>query len=283
MNETITRRSFLNLKNTSTDRIVHIDPEWPTPEMAKLELDFLESEPFIFKLPIPKEKPKKLNTKTSLNKLSSNNWDLRKAAHLLRRISSGSNYDEIKHFSDIGLNDAIKEIFRVRHKPQIPGEWVYEQIPDFGKLSTAERQEYQKIYRERRIKLIEWWQNLILRDEISIREKMTLFWHDHFATSAETIIYPPAMYHQNRVLRENSLGNFKDLITLMTFDPAMMIWLNNNENSVGSINENFSRELLELFTLGEGNYTEQDVTEAARALTGYFTDGLNIYFAPEKI
>tara|TARA_Y100001970_G_scaffold63994_1_gene81951 strand:+ start:1 stop:1095 length:1095 start_codon:yes stop_codon:yes gene_type:complete len=109
---------------------------------------------------------------------------------------------------------------------------------------------------------------------------MTLFWHDHFATSAETIIYPPAMYHQNRVLRENSLGNFKDLITLMTFDPAMMIWLNNNENSVGSINENFSRELLELFTLGEGNYTEQDVTEAARALTGYFTDGLNIYFAP---
>ena len=69
MNETITRRSFLNLKNTSTDRIVHIDPEWPTPEMAKLELDFLESEPFIFKLPIPKEKPNKINIKTSLNKL----------------------------------------------------------------------------------------------------------------------------------------------------------------------------------------------------------------------
>ena len=122
MNETITRRSFLNLKNTSTDRIVHIDPEWPTPEMAKLELDFLESEPFIFKLPIPKEKPKKLNTKTSLNKLSSNNWDLRKAAHLLRRISSGSNYDEIKHFSDIGLNvlsglSSIREISCLLSQP----------------------------------------------------------------------------------------------------------------------------------------------------------------------
>jgi len=115
----------------------------------------------------------------------------------------------------------------------------------------------------------------------SITELMTLFWHDHFATSADVVVYPPAMYHQNKALRDNSIGNFKELITMMTFDPAMMIWLDNNQNSVGSINENFARELLELFTLGEGNYTQDDVTEAARSLTGYFTDGLNIFFVPD--
>ena len=90
------------------------------------------------------------------------------------------------------------------------------------------------------------------------------------------------MYHQNKVLRENALGNFKDLVTMMTFDPAMMIWLDNMENRVGAINENFARELLELFTMGEGNYTQQDVIEAARGLTGYQTDGLNTYFSPNR-
>ena len=115
-------------------------------------------------------------------------------------------------------------------------------------------------------------------NETNIREQMTLFWHDHFATSAQTIFYPPAMYHQNRKLRENSLGNFKDLVTLMTFDPAMMIWLDNNQNIVDNINENFARELLELFTLGEGNYLQEDIVEAARGLTGYSTDGLNVYY-----
>ena len=76
MNKTISRRSFFQLKKISRDRIIHIDPEWPTPEMAKIELENLESDPFIFKLPIPEEKPKKLNTKTTLNKLSSTNMEV---------------------------------------------------------------------------------------------------------------------------------------------------------------------------------------------------------------
>ena len=273
MNKTISRRSFFQLKKSSRDRVIHIDPEWPTPQMAKIELENLESDPFIFKLPIPEEKPKKLNTKTTLNKLSSTDWDLKKAAHLLRRVSTGTNYNEIKHFADIGLNDAIKEIFRVRHKPQIPGEWVNEEIPDFREFSTAQRQEYQKIYRQRRIELIEWWQNLILKDEISIREKMTLFWHDHFATNAQKVYFPQAIYEQNDVIRENCIGNFKTLLRRVTFGPAMMIWLDTRKNRKNSPNENFARELMELFTMGVDTYSQDDVLNASKAFTGYSTDG----------
>ena len=137
-------------------------------------------------------------------------------------------------------------------------------------------------YDDQVVELGEWWIDQIFYSPTSIKEQMTLFWHDHFATSIMTVKYTPAMYHQNRVLRENALGNFKELITMMTLDPAMMVWLDNMENRVGAINENFSRELLELFTMGEGNYTQQDVMEGARGLTGYQTDGLNTYFNPNR-
>ncbi|MBH91126.1 MAG: hypothetical protein CMG67_03320 [Candidatus Marinimicrobia bacterium] len=224
------------------------------------------------------EAPFKL-TSTTLRPLS-REMSLNESAHLLRRTIIGPTIEEVNSISTISINDAVEYILRDISNPGPPGDWVNYPIPVYQDYTQEQIDSLLISWQNQQIELGEWWIDNIFYNSTNITELMTLFWHDHFATSAETIIYPPAMYHQNRVLRENSLGNFKDLITLMTFDPAMMIWLNNNENSVGSINENFSRELLELFTLGEGNYTEQDVTEAARALTGYFTDGLNIYFAP---
>ena len=166
--------------------------------------------------------------------------------------------------------------------PIAPGDWVDHPLPNISELNEAEYDSLIDAYIDRFARLHYWWIDIMYYNSMHIREQMTLFWHDHFATSAQAVFYPPAMYHQNKILRENSLGNFKDLVTLITFDPAMMVWLDNNQNSVGNINENFARELLELFTLGEGNYTQEDITEAARALTGYVTDGLNVYFQPEQ-
>lgn len=100
-------------------------------------------------------------------------------------------------------------------------------------------------------------------------EKMTLFWHNHFATSAEKVTNGPLMIQQNEILRRNALGNFKTLLLEVSKDPAMLIWLDGQDNIKGRANENFAREVMELFTLGVGNYSEKDVQEAARAFTGW--------------
>jgi Protein of unknown function (DUF1800) len=102
-----------------------------------------------------------------------------------------------------------------------------------------------------------------------LREKMTFFWHNHFATSAP---FAYLMQRQNNLLRKHALGNFGDMLLAIAQDPAMLVYLNNQQNKKEHPNENFARELLELFTLGEGHYTEKDIKEAARAFTGWATN-----------
>ncbi len=98
---------------------------------------------------------------------------------------------------------------------------------------------------------------------------MTLFWHNHFATSMNKVFFPELMYAQNQIFRNLGMGRFGDLLLEVSRDPAMLVWLDNEVNVKGSPNENFAREVMELFTMGHGNYTQQDVTESARALTGW--------------
>ncbi|HNR18571.1 MAG TPA: DUF1800 domain-containing protein [Bacteroidia bacterium] len=105
--------------------------------------------------------------------------------------------------------------------------------------------------------------------QAQLREKMTYFWHNHFATNTP---FAYLMQEQNNLLRTHALGNFKGMLLAVAKDPAMLIYLNNQQNKKAHPNENFARELLELFTLGEGNYTETDVKEAARAFTGWATN-----------
>ena len=101
------------------------------------------------------------------------------------------------------------------------------------------------------------------------REKLTLFWHGHFATSLQKVKEPYLMWNQNELLRTNALGNFGVLLKDLSRDPAMLIWLDTRESKKEHPNENFARELMELFTLGIGNYSEDDIQQAARAFTGY--------------
>jgi Protein of unknown function (DUF1800) len=119
-----------------------------------------------------------------------------------------------------------------------------------------------------------WWLDRMVRCDQPLIERMTLIWHDWFATSNEKVGDQRAMMAQNAVLRENCLGNFKDLVLALTPDQAMLLWLDGLENRVDDVNENYARELMELFTLGadRGAYTEDDVRELARALTGFRAD-----------
>ena len=238
----------------------------------------------LFDIPQNKYEPKNFIapqkfTSTTLEPLN-RDMSLSESAHLLRRTIIGPTIEEINSLSDYNTNEVVDYLLRDIPSPNPPGEWVNYPIPNYQNYTNEQIDSLFMSWENQQIELEYWWVDNLFYHSTNITELMTLFWHDHFATSAELIIYPPAMYHQNKVLRDNSLGNFKDLVTSITFDPAMMIWLDNNQNSVGSINENFARELLELFTLGEGNYTQTDVVEAARALTGYYTDGLNIFFVP---
>ncbi len=226
------------------------------------------------------EAPDKI-TSTTLNSLS-REISLIESAHLLRRTIIGPTIEEIDALSTLNVSDAVEYLLRDIPDPSAPGDWINHPIPDYQNYTNEQQDSLQNIYQIQGLELGYWWVDQIFYNPTSITEQMTFFWHDHFATSIQTVTYPPAMYHQNRVLRENCMGNFKDLVIMMTLDPAMMIWLDNMENRVGAINENFARELLELFTMGEGNYTQQDVMEAARGLTGYQTDGLNTYFNPNR-
>jgi uncharacterized protein (DUF1800 family) len=102
-----------------------------------------------------------------------------------------------------------------------------------------------------------------------LQEKMALFWHTHFATAASKVRAADLLLNQIQLFRDNALGNFETLLQKITRDPAMLAWLDNNQNRKGRPNENYAREVMELFTVGIGNYTDQDVKEAARAFTGY--------------
>jgi uncharacterized protein (DUF1800 family) len=103
-----------------------------------------------------------------------------------------------------------------------------------------------------------------------LRERMTLFWHNHFATSMVKVQSARLMQHQNDLFRESALGDFRKLVTAIGKDPAMLIWLDSTTNRKAKPNENYAREVMELFTLGRGHYQEKDIQEAARAFTGWF-------------
>ena len=109
----------------------------------------------------------------------------------------------------------------------------------------------------------------MLTTDSPLSERMTLFWHNHFTSSLRKVRSPQLMLRQNLLLRRHAPGSFADLLHAVIRDPAMLVYLDGRSNRKGHPNENFARELLELFTLGEGHYSEQDIREAARAFTGY--------------
>jgi uncharacterized protein (DUF1800 family) len=123
--------------------------------------------------------------------------------------------------------------------------------------------------------LVMWWLDRMVVSRYPLTERMTWFWHGHWATSISGVSYPLTMQRQNNTLRTHALANFRDMAKAMVVDGALNVWLNNNENYIQSPNENLAREFMELMTLGVNKFTQHDVTAAARALTGYSTDQSN--------
>lgn len=120
--------------------------------------------------------------------------------------------------------------------------------------------------------LTAWWLDRMVAVDVATTERLTWFWHGHFATSAQKVKVAALMLGQNEKFRRLGLGSFTELAQAMIVDPAMILWLDGNDNKAGAANENLAREFMELFALGVGHYTEDDVREAARALTGWKVD-----------
>ena len=129
--------------------------------------------------------------------------------------------------------------------------------------------EYSQLLRYQNQQLFLWWLDEMAASPHTLQEKMTWFWHGHWATSIEKVDYALPMFNQNVTFREYALSNFEDFATAMFTDGALQDWLDGGDNTVKAPNENLSREMMELFTLGVGRYTEKDVKELARAFTGY--------------
>jgi uncharacterized protein (DUF1800 family) len=132
-----------------------------------------------------------------------------------------------------------------------------------------ERQNAEQLDREQMREIQRWWLKRMIESPRPLEEKLTLFWHGHFATSYRTIEDSYHMFRQNQMFRKHAAGNFGQLLFEIIRDPAMLAYLNNNQSRKGRPNENLAREIMELFSLGVGNYSEGDIKEGARALTGY--------------
>ena len=201
-------------------------------------------------------------------------WDARAAEHLLNRAGFGARTSEVEAGVAMGQAALVAKLVRERKEVE---PFFYERIdaPDPKLVKTMSVDERTAMMREIREKerrqLLEyttWWYDRMASGEDPLRERMVLFWHGYFTSSVEEVKRGWLLIQQNQMVRNGALGSFADLLHAMTKDPAMLTFLDNQVNKRGSPNENLARELMELFTLGAGNYTEQDVKEAARALTG---------------
>lgn len=150
-----------------------------------------------------------------------------------------------------------------------PGLSPWSEIQTFLETPKEKRQPLGKQRNKESRILQAWWLQQMQHTRYPLQERMTLFWHNHFTSSIQKVQWPQLMYRQNQLFRQHATGNFKTLLKAVAIDPAMLIYLDNRQNSADSPNENFARELLELFTLGIGHYTEADIVNAARALTGW--------------
>ena len=194
--------------------------------------------------------------------------------HLLARTGFAVSPAELKQLPALDYPAAVDRLLAQTRTTAVtpPPDWVDDPPPDFRALRQAspeEKKAFRKHRRQQGIGLKEWWYSEMLATSSQLTEVMTLFWHNHFTSGLRKVKWPTLMYRQNVLLRRHATGNFRELLHAIARDPAMVLYLDNQTNRVGQPNENFARELLELFTLGEGQYSEQDIKAAARAFTGW--------------
>jgi uncharacterized protein (DUF1800 family) len=204
-------------------------------------------------------------------------WTRNEVQHLLKRTMFGSRKADIDYFAGRSLDQAVNELLNpTAALPSPPLNDYSEEIADpavpAGSTWINNPSTDDDLNEQRRRSFKRWWTGAMLNQDRSIREKMTLFWADHFGTETNVIGLSHFVYRHNNLLRTSCVGNFKTLVKNVTVDPGMLIYLNGYLNAASAPDENYARELFELFTLGKGStvvYTEDDVRKAARVLTGW--------------
>jgi uncharacterized protein (DUF1800 family) len=186
-------------------------------------------------------------------------WDRSRVCLLWRRAGFGANEHQIQRSLKLDPQEVVKEFF--------PSNWDEKNWATFSYESTALASSVRAGGDMN--KLAAWWLHAMLNSPRPLIEKMTLFWHGHFATGAEKVQDAELMFQQNQLLRTHALGDFGQLTHQISKDPAMLIYLDSVTNRKAHANENYARELMELFCLGEGNYSEADVQQLARCFTGW--------------
>jgi uncharacterized protein (DUF1800 family) len=203
-------------------------------------------------------------------------WNWEKARHLLFRAGFGGNRSEIEEAVSKGLKATVDHLLSGPTRTLPEPVWLEEDkkiTPKEMRAKTKEeQQEYQKLSRQHIKELQAGWIQYMISCPTPadmLHEKMSFFWHGHFATNVQNVKGPPFIFSQLKLLHDQALGNFGKFLHAIIRDPAMLRYLNNDQNKKGKPNENLARELMELFSLGGGNYTEKDIQEGARALTGW--------------
>ena len=200
---------------------------------------------------------------------ASDPFDRRKAAHLLRRAGFGAGPEEIARAVEQGLEATVEGLFDEAEDQEKEFARTFDAVSgslvDFGDHNQARA----------------WWLYRMVRTRTPLREKLAVFWHGHFATSIGKVEDSNLMLRQVETFRRLAWGNVRDLVTAMAKDAAMLIWLDGESSTQEHPNENFARELMELFTCGIGPYTEADVQAAARAFTGWHREGAEFVFEAE--
>lgn len=196
------------------------------------------------------------------------------ARHLLARTGFGGNPSEIKGLMTMDREAAVESLLTGTNQLAFtspPREILTALPPPQGMkgMSFEQKKAFQEERRDEALALKGWWYQEMLATASPLTERMTLFWHNHFTSSFKKVKWPALLYQQNVLLRHHAVGSFRDLLFNVATDPAMILYLDTQTNHKDHPNENFARELLELFTLGEGHYTENDIKEAARAFTGW--------------
>ena len=251
-----------------------------------------------------------------LSPLPTSEWNPDRAKHLLERAGFGGTPQEVERLARMTPAQAVKSLVRYQHTPdkftpfqdsgshdaglepfavsrpaatdlaKATGESLGVKVkPEGNRKAQQVADRYLYWLRASRLethRLGYWWANRMLTTPRPFQEKMALFWHGHFATTEEKVRDYRKLQIQNELLRQHATGKFRDLLVAVAKDPAMLAFLDAGVNLKGAPNENFAREIMELFTMGVGNYTEQDIKEAARAFTGWNYQGLKFVINPSQ-
>jgi uncharacterized protein (DUF1800 family) len=183
-------------------------------------------------------------------------------AHLMRRAGFGARREELERYATQGYEATVEWLLHPQEDDGIEEDIIDRYYIDIDDLRNADPTNA-------------WWLYRMINTANPLQEKMGLFWHGLFATAYEKVENGRATAAQIEMFRRHCLGNFRTLLLELSRDPAMIIWLDNNTNHRGAPNENYGRELLELFSMGVGNYTEDDVKECARAFSGWTVANIN--------